>query len=420
MYTTIVIFLVVIFSMSVIGLRYRVPPFVLLVGGAVIYGVAVGVPAETLFEEIPSGLAGVFLLLAIPILAGSVMAKYIVEQGMVQEMLSDIRKLVKKPVVLSATSAYVLSPPTTCPVTTFMMLAPVVEHIAGEGKRRSILIYALAIGSTLGAAFIYPTPQNYPLFDILRTPLSPVIFDIVAIPFSIAILAVVIYYFSRRARKEESFEGEICIPACTERFHWRAWAPFIAILIAIPIGWEILHLQHFGLVQFIMLAGMITAVIVARPDVRHSGFLIGAKHAGVVIFDVCGAGALGYVITQSTFSTDALHLVGNDLPLLVFPFILAVLIQTAQGSRIVTSVVTAQIIAANGLQSAYNPLALYLMIIAGACILSFVTDPLFWVLHRITDDNTKIVFKYYTLPLVLIGFVTLAFALSINFLFPAV
>ena len=172
-----------------------------------------------------------------------------------------------------------------------------------------------------------------------------------------------------------------------------------------------------------MLAGMITAVIVARPDVRHSGFLIGAKHAGVVIFDVCGAGALGYVITQSRHSAPmpfSLYRSEMISPLLVFPFILAVLIQTAQGSRIVTSVVTAQIIAANGLQSAYNPLALYLMIIAGACILSFVTDPLFWVLHRITDDNTKIVFKYYTLPLVLIGFVTLAFALSINFLFPAV
>src|SRR5208337_5600409 len=101
-------------------------------------------------------------------------------------------------------------------------------------------------------------------------------FDLVAIPFSIGILAVVILYFSRRARKEEPMEGEFCIPACTERFHWRAWAPFIAILIAIPIGWEVLQLQHFGLVQFIMLAGMITAVVVARPDVRHSGFLIGA------------------------------------------------------------------------------------------------------------------------------------------------
>ena len=40
------IFVIVIFSMSIIGLRYRVPPFVLLVGGAIIYGVAVGVPGR--------------------------------------------------------------------------------------------------------------------------------------------------------------------------------------------------------------------------------------------------------------------------------------------------------------------------------------------------------------------------------------
>ena len=119
-----------------------------------------------------------------------------------------------------------------------------------------------------------------------------------AIPLALILLAGIILYFKKKGGDETSPDGEICIPSCIERFHWRAWAPFIALIASIPVGWVVLNLQHYGLVQFIMLVGMVTAVAVARPDVRHSGFLIGAKHAGVIIFDVCGAGALGYVITQ--------------------------------------------------------------------------------------------------------------------------
>ena len=88
---TLIIFLIVIVAMFILGLRFRIPPFILLVGGAIFYGVAIGLAPEKLFEEIPTGLASVFEILAIPILAGSVMAKYLIEQDQVQEILSDLK-----------------------------------------------------------------------------------------------------------------------------------------------------------------------------------------------------------------------------------------------------------------------------------------------------------------------------------------
>ena len=59
------------------------------------------------------------------------------------------------------------------------------------------------------------------------------------------------------------------------------------------------------------------------------------------------------------------------------PFILAALIQTAKGSRIVTASTTAILLAGTSIPALMNPLALFLFIIAGAGVMCFVTDPYF-------------------------------------------
>ncbi len=43
------------------------------------------------------------------------------------------------------------------------------------------------------------------------------------------------------------------------------------------------------------------------------------------------------------------------------------------------------------------------MVAAGSCIVSFVTDPYFWLIHRATGDDLPTVARSYTLPLALAG-----------------
>jgi gluconate:H+ symporter, GntP family len=76
------------------------------------------------------------------------------------------------------------------------------------------------------------------------------------------------------------------------------------------------------------------------------------------------------------------------------------------------------LLAGTNLPETINPLALFLMIIAGAGVMCFVTDPYFWLLHRETGDEVKRVFIYYTLPQIVFGFVTCGIALGIQFFFP--
>ena len=416
---TILIFLVVIISISVIGFKFRLPPFFTLVGGAIAFGLLYGTDPDTVFQQVAMGSASVFNSLGIPILAGSVIAKYLSEQGLIKQIVSDMRTVLKKPTTLSGIAGYLIAIPTTCPITAFIILAPVLEFFTSDEKKRSMLLYIVAIGSTLGIAYFYPTPVTYPLFDAFAPDFSPLLYNLVAVSLSLGFIGILIWYLGRRiifadiafieSDKGRKEEGSL---------HLRAWAPFLMIFICIPIGYLILNLTHAGLLQFIMLAGMATAVITARPEIRWSGWVLGAKHGGVVIFDVVGAGALGYVITQSTFPADASVLLASTLPIFLFPFVLSAMIQTAQGSRIVTSFLSAQVLATTVIPDLLNPLALFLMIIAGASVVCFVTDPYFWLLHRTTGDDVKTVFKRYTVPLALFGGATFLVALLIQFLFP--
>lgn len=416
---SILVFVIVIVAISVIGFRFRLPPFFTLVGGAIAFGLMVGSSPDMVFQQVAMGAASMFNSLGIPILAGSVIAKYLAEQGLIQQIVSDLRNLLKHPPTLSGIAGYLIAVPSTCPITAFIILTPVIEFFTSDEKKRSLLVYLVAIGSTLGIAYVYPTPVTYSLFNTFKINLSPIVYNLVAIPLSLIFLGLIIWYIRRQVRFEDDFnllkgskkkdEGSL---------HLRAWAPFLVIFLAIPIGYLLLGMTHAGLLQFIMLAGMITAVATAREDVRWTGWVLGAKHAGVVLFDICGAGALGYIIQQSTFPADASIMLVTSLPIYLFPFILSAILQTAQGSRIVTAYLSAQVLATTVVTTMLNPLALFLMIIAGTGVICFVTDPYFWLIHRTTGDDVKTVFKRYTVPLALIGFATYLFALAIQFLMP--
>jgi len=226
------------------------------------------------------------------------------------------------------------------------------------------------------------------------------------IPVPLLILTAVIILMHHRFGSRGDSGGNCGVPEniCTEEgSHARAWYPFLAMAIAMIAGLAIFRLTPSSLIQVVMLAGMVTALVLAPAEMRNRAFGNGAKHAGVIIFDLCGAGALGAVLAAGALGTEALSLLTVAVPALAIPFLLAALIQTAQGSRVVTAVITGQIIAGTTLASSIEPIPLILLISGGACIVSYLTDPYFWLVQRATGDDVVTVVKHYTIPLAAIG-----------------
>jgi len=406
---TLLIFLVTILLITAVAIRYKAPPFLTLIGGALFFGILSGMSLEAVIHESILGMGRIFAILGVVILSGAVMAKIMQEQHHVEQIVSDLRFVAHRPFALSGIAGYLLAIPLMCCITAFVILTPVISCLAGEGNtvNRKGLLYTAALGSLISFALIYPSPVIIALFSALPdAALSPVLFDLIMIPVSLLILAAVIVLMRHRFGSPGDSETGSGVPAITcaqEGSHARAWYPFLAMAIAMIAGLAIFRLTPSSLIQVVMLAGMVTALILAPAEMRNRAFGNGAKHAGVIIFDLCGAGALGAVLAAGALGTEALSLLTVAVPALAVPFLLAALIQTAQGSRVVTAVVTGQIIAGTTLASSIEPIPLILLISGGACIISYVTDPYFWLVQRATGDEVVAVVKHYTIPLAAIG-----------------
>ncbi len=405
-------FALTLIALSFIGIRFRIAPFFTLVGGALFYGILTGLPPDRLVTIITVGLGKVFGLFAIVILSGAVIAKILEEEGQVEEIVADIRARIRTPATLSGFSGYLLALPVACSITAFIILEPIVRNLGKDESCRTLLAIT-AIGSLISFSLIYPTPVTIPLFEALLTGVSPLVYDAVAVTLSLLLLGSVLAVFRTYSSCPQP-EGDTGIPAGPGPvFHPRAWAPFAAILLAVPAGFA-LGLSTSSLIQVVMLAGAATALILASPSARMSGIHRGVKHAGLIIFDICGAGALAAVILESGFADTALGGITAVAPLLMAPFLLAALLQTAQGSRVVTAVITAEILAGTAAAAAVHPVALALMVVAGTFVVSYVTDPFFWIVKHATGSGLPAMIRWYTLPLAGCGLVIFCAAMVLQ------
>jgi GntP family gluconate:H+ symporter len=405
---SLLIFLLTIVLITTAVIRYRTPPFFVLVGGALFFGAASGMPLDQMIREVTAGMGRVFALLGIVILSGAVIAKVMQEQHQVEQVVEDIQSVMKRPFWLAGAAGFLLAIPLMCCITAFVILTPILNSLGSSLQKTKGLLYTAALGSLISFALIYPTPVIIALFASLPAmAVSPVIFDLYMLPIAVILLAGAIFLMHRRYSRPDPDEQKDPAPVVhtSSGSHLRAWYPFLAIGGALVIGLAIFRLSPSSLIQIVMLTGVVTALVLAPGDVRKTAFTSGAKHAGVIIFDLCGAGALGAVIVASSLGTQAYGMLTLALPALLVPFLIAALIQTAQGSRVVTAVITGEIIAGTSIAGSIHPIPLILLISGGACIVSYITDPYFWLVQRATGDDVATVVKNYTIPLAAMGFV---------------
>jgi GntP family gluconate:H+ symporter len=424
---TLIAFAITLSLITVISIRFRISPFFTLIGGSILFGLLAGLTLDATLLGVIAGIGKIFSAFGIIILCGAVIARLLQEQHQTEEIVSDIRYRIRNPPVLAGLSGYLLAVPITCCITAYIMLNPILDSLEKDPKKRAVLLYLSAIGAIISYALVYPTPVVIPLFDAFSGGMNPLVFDAVTIPVSLLTLAGILLFFrwwcagdmttgeNQVPGASDINPGTATTPGTPSSFHPRAWAPFIAIIFSVPVALFILHLSHVSMINLIMLVGAVTAIVLAPQDARTAGLSKGAKHAGIIIFDICGAGALGFVIVQSGFAQAALVQLTLFIPIILIPFLLAAFIETAQGSRVVTAVITAEVLAGSTVAGAIHPLPLILLISAGSCVISYVTDPFFWLIQRTTGDDVRTVVRNYTMPVALAGVFLFIIALGLEY-----
>ncbi|MEM2124482.1 MAG: hypothetical protein QXL43_04060 [Methanolinea sp.] len=409
------LFLAVLLGVALATARGRVPPFLPLFSGALLLGVAAGMDISTAVSAATAGIGRVFSVLAVVVFSGSVIAKTLGAQGLIDRMVAGLSARVPDPRSLSAVSGFLLALPATCCITAFVVLSPAVRALGGDGTERARLLSLCAAGSVLSYVLVFPTPVTVPLLSGPAQGLSPLLYDLVAVPLGLALLGGLI----ATSRRHRGGSGEGALPAppgwdsAGVSSLW-SWAPFAAIFAALPVTLVPLALPPAQAVTLSMLAGLAAALLPAPPAARREGLLAGTRHAGVIMFDICGAGALGAVAAAAGVPGEIVPLAGAVLPAALVPFAVAAVLQAALGSRVSAAVAASGILAGSAAAGALSPLPLALSVAAGLLLVSWVTDPLFWLLHRETGATVGEISRAYTLPLALCGAAVLAAALAIH------
>ena len=240
-------FVITLALITLVSVRYRISPFFTLIGGSVLFGLLAGLTLDATILGIVAGIGKVFSAFGIIILCGAVIAKLLQEQHQTEEIVADIRQRIKNPPVISGLSGYILAVPITCCITAYIMLNPILDSLEKDPKKRTVLLYLAAVGSIISYALVYPTPVVIPLFDAFSGGMSPLFYNAISIPLSLAALAGILLFFQWWSPADTA-AGSVQAPAGTGGgpsgtsvpgpggpVHWRAWIPFIAILVSIPV-----------------------------------------------------------------------------------------------------------------------------------------------------------------------------------------
>jgi len=408
---SIILFFVVLLFVLFMTAKYKISPFITLISAAFMYGLFSGVEPGALVVIITSGAARIFQILGVMVFCGVCIAHMLHQSGYFDVIVHDIERYIKSKEYAAGIGGFILSIPLMCCNTAFVVLAPIMKQ--SKTKQTNVLLYTAAISSIISFVLIYPSPVVTPIVSVLLPGLvDPFHLNLITIPVALLMLALLLYFAKRymNAHKDADFQNETDIASIgmyDMQARLKAWAPIVSPIILMCIGIVYSPFRFLSHISIALFIGLIIAMLVVSKKARDDGMHNGTKYAGLIMFDLCGAGALGAVISQSSFPTDIFQL-SLALPLVLIPFVLALFLQAATGSRVVSAATTVHILAAATdtmphFSEFIHPVALILMIAGGSCMVSFVSDPYFWLIKRFTKEDTLGVVKGYTLPLMVIG-----------------
>ncbi len=392
-------FLLAILLASFLSVKIGLSPFLSLIVSAFAYGVLSGMGPE-LVGYVSEGLARIFSALAIIVFSGSVIAENLRRSRAVDRIVADLLGLVgrRRGMLASGLSGYLVTLPAMCSITSYLILEPVVGGMGRKagGSSKKFLFTAAAF-SVISFNLVYPSPVMVTLTGSLEVaPIEALKFGL---PLSLLLFIPAFFYLGRLPIVEEKAPNETgALPT-----RLVSWAPLALPLVLILAGLLSPRAWLVGSPNLALLAGALLSAALAKGEAKEM-IKRATRRAGIIIFDLCGAGAFGYVVAQGGLGPQLYGELGPVVPAVVLPFLIASLIQLAQGSRVVTVVIAAEIMKGYPLE----PITLLFLIAAGAFVLSAVSDPYFWLVKETTNSDLRENILGYTLPLTLFGLLVFA------------
>ena len=446
----IIAFVIAIAVMILLISKLKVHPFLAIMGISLLLAVLAGIPLTQIPTIIGSGFSGTFTSIGIVIILGAFIGSVLEKTGAALKLADMVIKLVgeKNPELAIELMGWVVSIPVFCD-SGFVILNPIRKALVKRtGKSSVAMTVCLSCGLYIAHVFIPPTPGPIAAAQTLGAGEYLLLVIGMGVLCSILPLIAGLIYAKLIGKKIKSAD-EINDSGETVKTYeelkaefgklpggWNAIAPLVVPILLMAIssivtmaGWTGAIVDFFtflGTPIMALAVGTVLAIVqLFMADKKGDFYNLTndtLKTVGPILFVTAAGGVLGKVISSSDMvefikqHADVLQAMG-----IFFPFLLAAILKSAQGSSTVAITTTAGIVApllsVLGFTAPVEIALVVMAIGAGAMTVSHANDSYFWVVTNFGEMKPEEGYKTQTLMTLVIGLAAMVeiFILSLIF-----
>jgi len=445
-------FVIAIVLMIVAIAKWKIHPFLSIMGVSLILALVAGIKLTEIPTVIGAGFSGTFSSIGIVIILGALVGVILEKTGAALKMADVVVKLVgqKHPEAAMTLMGWIVSIPVFCD-SGFVILNPIRKALVKRTRKSSVACsVALALGLYITHCFIPPTPGPIAAANTLYGDglgMETNLLLVMGIGAVCSILPLIAGYFfalfigKRVKSKDELAEKEENVQTYEELVAsygklpsaFMSFAPILVPIVLMGLSSAMsMAGANVGLITFLgtpiiaLTVGVIVGIVLLAQSGKMNEFYEMTndtlKTVGPILFVTAAGGVLGKVISSSDLvnfikaNAGALQTLG-----LFFPFLLAAILKTAQGSSTVAITTTAGIIAplmtTLGFVTGLDAALVVIAIGAGAMTVSHANDSYFWVVTNFGELEPQDGYKTQTLGTLVIGLAAMINVIILSIIF---
>ena len=446
----IIAFIVAIVAMIFLISKLKIHPFLAIMGISLVLAILAGIKLVDIPGIIGSGFSGTFTSIGIVIILGAFIGSVLEKTGAALKLADMVIKLVgeKNPELAIELMGWVVSIPVFCD-SGFVILNPIRKAMVKRTRTSSVaMTVCLSCGLYIAHVFIPPTPGPIAAAQTMGVGENLLLVMGLGVLCSIFPLIAGLLYAKLIGKKiksaDELAETEETVKTYEELkaeygqlpSGLSALAPLVVPIILMALssivsmlhgsGWLADFFTFLGTPIIALSVGTVLAIIQFFRAGKKAEFYDltndTLKTVGPILFVTAAGGVLGKVIASSdmvNYITE--HAAVLETLGIFFPFLLAAILKSAQGSSTVAITTTAGIMAPLLAPLGFTTpaqIALCVMAIgAGAMTVSHANDSYFWVVTNFGEMKPEQGYKTQTLMTLIIGLAAMVeiFLLSLVF-----
>ncbi|MGB5385255.1 MAG: GntP family permease [Eudoraea sp.] len=430
--TTILLLLLSVAIIVLLTAKFKVHPFLALLGAAIFFGLLSGMELNIIVQSINDGFGITLGKIGVVIVLGVIIGAFLEHSGGAYKLAEIILKIIGKNRVHEAMAlvGFVVSIPVFAD-SGFIILNPLNKSLS---KRAGLSIVgtatALILGLMITHVLVPPTPGPIAAAGIIGADVGLVM--LVGLVIGLLSLVVAIFYCKKMgARNYIDPNPDITEEEIQEKIKQApgAFKSFLPILVPILliVGKSLVEFNlvegqaetvWMKLISFIgspviaLIIGMLFAFLLPRKwdktILSTTGWVGNALTDASNIILITGAGGIfGTILQNSGIATTLADTLSTANLGIWLPFMLCAAIKTAQGSSTVALITTASIIAplliSMGFETEIDKALVVAAIGAGAMVVSHANDSGFWILTQFSGIDVKTGYRVYTLGTFIVG-----------------